>query len=41
MAGLNDAIAELRAFFESDRRWVRHYGFSALSVLDLAGGLSG
>ena len=33
-------IPDLRAFFESDLRWLRHYGFSALDVPTLAGGLS-
>ena len=31
---------DLRAFFESDLRWLRHYGFVPLAVPTLAGGLS-
>jgi len=30
----------LRAFFDSDLRWLRHYGFSALKQPTLHGGLS-
>jgi len=30
----------LRAFFESDLRWLRHYGFAAADVPTLNGGLS-
>jgi phenylalanyl-tRNA synthetase alpha chain len=41
IAMLKYGIPDLRAFFESDLRWLRHYGFSALDVPDLAGGLSG
>ncbi len=40
LAMLKYGIPDLRAFFESDLRWLRHYGFSALDVPDLAGGLS-
>ncbi len=40
IAMLKYGIPDLRAFFESDLRWLRHYGFSALDVPDLAGGLS-
>jgi phenylalanyl-tRNA synthetase alpha chain len=40
IAMLKYGIPDLRAFFESDLRWLRHYGFSALSVPTLAGGLS-
>jgi phenylalanyl-tRNA synthetase alpha chain len=29
----------LRAFFDSDLRWLRHYGFSALQVPTLRGGI--
>jgi len=40
LAMLKYGMPDLRAFFESDLRWLRHYGFSALDVLTLAGGLS-
>jgi phenylalanyl-tRNA synthetase alpha chain len=30
----------LRAFFESDVRWLSHYGFKPLDVPTLAAGLS-
>jgi len=40
LAMLKYGIPDLRAFFESDLRWLRHYGFSALDVPTLAGGLS-
>jgi phenylalanyl-tRNA synthetase alpha chain len=40
IAMLKYGIPDLRAFFESDLRWLRHYGFSALDRPDLAGGLS-
>ncbi len=41
IAMLKYGIPDLRAFFESDLRWLRHYGFAALDIPDLAGGLSG
>ncbi|WP_114964614.1 phenylalanine--tRNA ligase subunit alpha [Alkalilacustris brevis] len=41
IAMLKYGIPDLRTFFEGDLRWLRHYGFSALSVPTLAGGLSG
>ena len=41
LAMLKYGIPDLRAFFESDLRWLRHYGFAALDMPDLAGGLSG
>jgi len=31
LAMLKYGIADLRTFFESDLRWLRHYGFSALA----------
>jgi phenylalanyl-tRNA synthetase alpha chain len=37
---LKYGIPDLRAFFEADLRWLRHYGFKALNVPTLAGGLS-
>jgi phenylalanyl-tRNA synthetase alpha chain len=40
LAMLKYGIPDLRAFFESDLRWLRHYGFSALDMPELAGGLS-
>ena len=40
IAMLKYGIPDLRAFFDSDIRWLRHYGFSALDRPDLAGGLS-
>ena len=40
MAMLKYGIPDLRAFFEADLRWLRHYGFSALAVPSLAEGLS-
>ncbi|MDO8422435.1 MAG: phenylalanine--tRNA ligase subunit alpha [Parvibaculum sp.] len=40
IAMLKYGIPDLRAFFESDLRWLHHYGFSALDVPTLAGGLS-
>ncbi|MDA8586942.1 phenylalanine--tRNA ligase subunit alpha [Rhodobacteraceae bacterium] len=39
MAMLKYGIPDLRAFFDSDLRWLRHYGFSSLSVPTLHGGL--
>ena len=40
LAMLKYGIPDLRAFFEADLRWLRHYGFSALQMPNLAGGLS-
>ena len=40
IAMLKYGIPDLRAFFESDLRWLRHYGFSSLDVPGLAGGLA-
>ena len=40
IAMLKYGIPDLRAFFESDLRWLRHYGFASLDMPDLAGGLS-
>ncbi len=39
MAMLKYGIPDLRTFFESDLRWLRHYGFSALQVPSMVGGL--
>jgi hypothetical protein len=38
IAMLKYGIPDLRAFFEADLRWLRHYGFKALQVPTLAGG---
>ncbi len=40
VAMLKYGMPDLRAFFEADIRWLRHYGFSALDVPTLAEGLS-
>jgi len=40
LAMLKYGIPDLRAFFDSDLRWLRHYGFSSLDVPSLQGGLS-
>ena len=40
IAMLKYGIPDLRAFFDSDLRWLRHYGFAALDVPSLHGGLS-
>ena len=40
IAMLKYGIPDLRAFFEADLRWLRHYGFSALDMPSLAEGLS-
>jgi phenylalanyl-tRNA synthetase alpha chain len=40
IAMLKYGIPDLRAFFEADLRWLRHYGFRALNVPTLPGGLS-
>ncbi len=40
IAMLKYGIPDLRAFFECDLRWLRHYGFAALDVPSLAQGLS-
>ena len=40
LAMLKYGIPDLRAFFESDLRWLLHYGFAPLDIPDLAGGLS-
>jgi phenylalanyl-tRNA synthetase alpha chain len=39
IAMLKYGISDLRSFFESDLRWLRHYGFSALEWPSLTGGL--
>lgn len=40
IAMLKYGIPDLRAFFESDLRWLRHYGFAALDLPTVFGGLS-
>ena len=40
VAMLKYGISDLRTFFDSDLRWLRHYGFAALDVPNLAGGLA-
>jgi phenylalanyl-tRNA synthetase alpha chain len=40
LAMLKYGIPDLRPFFESDLRWLRHYGFAALDFPTLAGGLA-
>ncbi|MBC8337837.1 MAG: phenylalanine--tRNA ligase subunit alpha [Rhodospirillales bacterium] len=39
LAMLKYGIPDLRTFYESDLRWLRHYGFSALHVPSMVGGL--
>ncbi|MCW9041823.1 MAG: phenylalanine--tRNA ligase subunit alpha [Pseudopelagicola sp.] len=40
LAMLKYGIPDLRAFFDSDLRWLRHYGFASLDQPTLHGGLS-
>ncbi|MEK9722725.1 MAG: phenylalanine--tRNA ligase subunit alpha [Rhodospirillaceae bacterium] len=40
LAMLKYGIPDLRTFYESDLRWLRHYGFSALDVPSVVGGLN-
>ncbi len=40
IAMLKYGIPDLRAFFEADLRWLKHYGFRAIDVPTLAGSLS-
>src|SRR5436305_1276113 len=40
IAMLKYCIPDLREMFSADLRWLRHYGFTALDVPTLAGGLS-
>jgi len=39
LAMLKYGIPDLRTFYESDLRWLRHYGFGALQVPSMVGGL--
>src|SRR6201991_3698889 len=40
MAMLKYGIPDIRSFFEGDVRWLKHYGFAALDIPSLEGGLS-
>ena len=40
IAMLKYGIGDLRTFFESDLRWLRHYGFPALHIPSMVGGLN-
>jgi phenylalanyl-tRNA synthetase alpha chain len=40
IAMLKYGMPDLRAFFSADLRWLKHYGFAALDIPSLAGGLS-
>ena len=40
IAMLKYGMPDLRAFFEADLRWLRHYGFAAVAMPTLAEGLS-
>ena len=40
IAMLKYGIPDLRSFFDSDLRWLRHYGFASLDVPTLHGGIS-
>ena len=40
LAMLKYGIPDLRAFFDSDLRWLRHYGFAGLDTPSMHGGLS-
>ncbi len=39
LAMLKYGMTDLRAFFDADLRWLKHYGFSALDVPTLSGGV--
>ena len=39
LAMLKYGMDDLRAFFDGDQRWLSHYGFSALDVPTLSGGV--
>ncbi|MBV8663418.1 MAG: phenylalanine--tRNA ligase subunit alpha [Hyphomicrobiales bacterium] len=41
IAMLKYGLPDLRDFFDSDLRWIDHYGFKPLDIPSLAGGLSG
>ena len=40
LAMLKYGMNDLRAFFDADGRWLKHYGFNAFDVPTMAGGLS-
>jgi phenylalanyl-tRNA synthetase alpha chain len=40
LAMLKYGIPDLRPFFDSDLRWLRHYGFTAFDIPSIEGGLS-
>jgi phenylalanyl-tRNA synthetase alpha chain len=40
MAMLKYGMPDIRGFFESDLRWLKHYGFQPLDIPSLEGGLS-
>ena len=40
LAMLKYGIPDLRTFFESDVRWLKHYGFNPLDFSSMTGGLS-
>jgi phenylalanyl-tRNA synthetase alpha chain len=40
LAMLKYGMPDLRAFFEADVRWLKHYGFRPLDMPSLVGGLS-
>ena len=40
MAMLKYGVPDLRTFYETDLRWMRHYGFAALDIPSLTGGLN-
>jgi phenylalanyl-tRNA synthetase alpha chain len=37
---LKYGISDLRTFFDSDIRWLTHYGFAAFDIPSLIGGLT-
>mgnify|MGYP006159487965 CR=1 FL=1 len=39
LAMLKYGMSDLRAFFDADLRWLRHYGFRALDVPTISGGV--
>jgi len=40
LAMLKYGMDDLRAFFDGDLRWLKHYGFRALDVPTLSGGVA-
>lgn len=40
IAGLKYGMPDLRSYFDADIRWLKHYGFRALDIPSLWGGLS-